>query len=519
MATKVASLYAELNADTSQLEGRLSEVEGRLKKTDAGLTGVKGNFKSLVVPVAAASAAIAGAGMAMKQLYAEAQQGAQIERLATSFKSIAGAANESSSGIIDAIREASNYTISREDAMMAANAALQLGVARTPDEFRKLTAASLALGRGVGESATQSLLDLSRGIGKVSPQILDNLNVVGASTNAYPQYAASIGKSVDALTDAEKKTALLNYALHGAKPLLDEQGKLVDDNASAFERFGAAAADSGARFKTGVADIVSPFVGRLADLLVYTNQVADAQDRFGAVALKGQGNIYKLADGTRVTGDQLARMAQNEKEAARAASDADIKFRNMGTGAETAGTNIVDLTRSQYLEQAAEAIIAHDYAAAKHFIELADQAGFAESQINAVKSALERVNGTTADAFLNYHVTTSGSRDVATGLASSSSDSGDWVTKTDALGRKYRVNTKTGAMEKLYASGGDFVVPSGYPNDSFHMAVSSGERVSVTPAGEPQAAQGITLNGPFIFQNQIDLQQFENTLLAVARSR
>jgi hypothetical protein len=34
-----------------------------------------------------------------------------------------------------------------------------------------------------------------------------------------------------------------------------------------------------------------------------------------------------------------------------------------------------------------------------------------------------------------------------------------------------------------YAGGGSFVVPSGYPNDSYPMRVQSGERVSVTPAG------------------------------------
>lgn len=35
-----------------------------------------------------------------------------------------------------------------------------------------------------------------------------------------------------------------------------------------------------------------------------------------------------------------------------------------------------------------------------------------------------------------------------------------------------------------FASGADFVVPPGYPNDSFPMMVESGERVQVTPPGE-----------------------------------
>jgi hypothetical protein len=38
-----------------------------------------------------------------------------------------------------------------------------------------------------------------------------------------------------------------------------------------------------------------------------------------------------------------------------------------------------------------------------------------------------------------------------------------------------------GFYEHNYASGGTFVVPPGYPNDSYHMNVSSGEVVNVIP--------------------------------------
>ncbi len=44
--------------------------------------------------------------------------------------------------------------------------------------------------------------------------------------------------------------------------------------------------------------------------------------------------------------------------------------------------------------------------------------------------------------------------------------------------------------DKNAAGGADFEVPPGYPNDSFKMGVSSGERVSVTPAGQAPAAEG-----------------------------
>ncbi len=43
------------------------------------------------------------------------------------------------------------------------------------------------------------------------------------------------------------------------------------------------------------------------------------------------------------------------------------------------------------------------------------------------------------------------------------------------------------------ASGLDFVVPPGYPNDSYPMRVQSGEHVTVTPAGQPSGGNTINL--------------------------
>lgn len=54
------------------------------------------------------------------------------------------------------------------------------------------------------------------------------------------------------------------------------------------------------------------------------------------------------------------------------------------------------------------------------------------------------------------------------------------VNKVQSSGASFSL---TDSEVKGYQYGGDFVVPAGYPNDSYRMGVSSGERVSVTPAG------------------------------------
>lgn len=75
------------------------------------------------------------------------------------------------------------------------------------------------------------------------------------------------------------------------------------------------------------------------------------------------------------------------------------------------------------------------------------------------------------------------------------------------LAAQKRVNTSVGTnvdnAEPGNASGADFIVPPGYPHDSYRMNVQSGERVVVIPANERAKGGkggGITVNGNLIIQ-------------------
>jgi hypothetical protein len=66
-----------------------------------------------------------------------------------------------------------------------------------------------------------------------------------------------------------------------------------------------------------------------------------------------------------------------------------------------------------------------------------------------------------------------------------------------------------GAQE--FAGGADFVVPPGYPNDSFPMAVTSGEHVVVTPAGNDNS-RTININGGINVSNDADRVRFDKQM-------
>lgn len=83
---------------------------------------------------------------------------------------------------------------------------------------------------------------------------------------------------------------------------------------------------------------------------------------------------------------------------------------------------------------------------------------------------------TSADWTLNIHVNGSipsaAAGDAGLAIGDSSNQFSGGTTTTDTqVGNKF-------------ATGGDFIVPAGYPNDSYPMRVSTGERVTVTPPGQ-----------------------------------
>jgi hypothetical protein len=68
-----------------------------------------------------------------------------------------------------------------------------------------------------------------------------------------------------------------------------------------------------------------------------------------------------------------------------------------------------------------------------------------------------------------------------------------------------------------YAGGANFVVPAGYPNDSYPINVQSGERVIVIPAdkssSDPRGLPAMTVN----IYNSMDLESFKRMLMEAMR--
>jgi hypothetical protein len=236
------------NAETSNAEKNIS----RLDQAISGLQSA-GIMPTLDVGNLTASAAQMAMNIA-RATWEMAEASAQSMRAEASFMRLAEAAGESGTAMVQAMQRASRGTISNTDLMMAANRAMVLGVANSAEEMAALTEAAIIRGRDVGVSAKQALSDLVTGIGRMSPQILDNLGIVGAQ-QSIEAYAASLGKTAAQLTDVERKQALLNAVLASTQGV-----ELVDDAAASFERMEASIAN----MQDALGKLFSPAIAAIA---------------------------------------------------------------------------------------------------------------------------------------------------------------------------------------------------------------------------------------------------------------
>ena len=167
---------------------------------------------------------------ALKKVYEFAREGAALERLEQSSHELAKSMGVDMDNIVDAVSRASRGTISDWDIMAAANKMMLLGVTTDADEMAKVMWSAMERGRAMGRTTMEAFNDIAVGVGRASPLILDNLGYVFDAVELYTEYAATLGKTADALTETEEKQALLNMVIGDAK-------KPTEDAAEEMERF------------------------------------------------------------------------------------------------------------------------------------------------------------------------------------------------------------------------------------------------------------------------------------------
>lgn len=229
----------------------------------------------------AITASVAAGWMAVSQAWNMAKEAATGLQQRSSFANLASSHGAMANTIIADLKRASGETVATKDIIEKAGTAMLLGI--PADKLSKLMEIARASSRVTGESITKSYEDISLAVARGSRMILDNLGIIISEEKAYKEYAATLHKSSEQLTDAEKKQAFMNATLAAGEEIIKRVGVSGMTAAEKMQRFEARMAN--------LKEIVG--VGFLAALSV----VQGALNLTASGALFLAGGVFKLIQG------------------------------------------------------------------------------------------------------------------------------------------------------------------------------------------------------------------------------
>ena len=258
---------------------------------------IGGGSSGLVAAYATLAANLFAASAAFNAL----RSASKVDQLVEGLDRVGIESGRNLSILADNLKRVTDNAISTEEALRATALATSAGFSNTQLESLGIVAkgASIALGRDLGDALDR----LVRGTAKLEPEILDELGIFVRLDDAVSNYASSVGKSAEEVTDFERRQAFLNEAI--SKGIDKFSGIAEAAEANPYDKLGATFQNLAKEILTSINSVAVPVLN------VFANNMAAVG---GVVALFAS-TISKqmlpaLADGA----SQLAKNALAAKD-------------------------------------------------------------------------------------------------------------------------------------------------------------------------------------------------------------
>ena len=199
------------------------------------------------------------------KVYELSKSGAQVGLLSSEFDKIAVSGGFNAVGALDKLREASRNTISDMSLLTSVNKAFTLGVTSDVDQLGSLLQIADARANRLGLSTQEAFDNIVTGIGRESRLILDNLGIIIDIDKATADYAQTVGKTADELSDLERKQAIIAQITADSTDLIKNLGGAANENLGAFEQLETSITNLSTKFgellAAANAGTLSEFVG------------------------------------------------------------------------------------------------------------------------------------------------------------------------------------------------------------------------------------------------------------------
>lgn len=270
-AARSTNRLGQATEDTNKKRNRFN----RLEKGTAGITSnstkaFAKQAQTMGGTLVPAYATLAANIFAISAAFGVLQRAAQLKILEEGFERLANTSGRTSSLVVADLQRISNGALSAGDAMRAAAAGFSAGFSQS--EIGQLTEiaknASIALGRSLPDAVDR----LIRGVGKLEPEILDELGIFVRLDTAARNYAFALGKPVGQLTELERRQAFLNETLtQGAlkfAAVSDIDTNPFDKLAASFDKLQKTLTSAFATTLTPIISLLSNNVTALLSVLV-----------------------------------------------------------------------------------------------------------------------------------------------------------------------------------------------------------------------------------------------------------
>lgn len=260
MAQTVAELNVKITAQMDDVKKGLANLKGEMTKAEKEVTKTSDTISKSIKGIGTALIAM-GAVKAAKDLVLLA---GEVDSVSTAFQSLAANAEGGSQGLLESVKIATNGTVDNLNLMKTSNLALQLMGEDVAQHLPQMAKIAAAAARTQGKSVEQMYSDIVVATGRQSVLILDNLGISSATASQkIEEYARSLGKTRDQLTDAEKKQAFFNAVMAAGGDIVKKAGGDVVTLGESLQQLKAFFADLGVE----VAEKVTPYIKKLADTL------------------------------------------------------------------------------------------------------------------------------------------------------------------------------------------------------------------------------------------------------------
>lgn len=311
MATKsiIQVLFESKNANSTIADiNRVDKSQTRLAQTSASAGRTFAAQSQGLGGLVAAYAAAAATTFALQQAFSKLADAARTTQTLQGLASLATVAGESSSKLLDSVREITNSQLTLAESAAQINLSLSAGF--SSEQIEGLSEVALKASRALGRDLTDAYGRVVRGSAKLETELLDELGIYTKIEPATRAYAAAIGKNVTALTEFERRQAFANSVIAEGQRKFSSINTTLPTSAEAIEAFGVKILDLTTKVGQFIADAVAP----LATFL--TNNLSNAFAAVGlAAGLVGSKGIAVLQEGIKSFAESGVKRVEKFEEA------------------------------------------------------------------------------------------------------------------------------------------------------------------------------------------------------------